>query len=533
MPSPVTPSAAPARAGAHSFEYDAAKSTGRRRAPQTAIYAEHVVLPESKRCKLLATAQDQIRNVTLVAWMVRRHLDYVSKFLLQFRTAASETDTARVALDNQVRRLFHWHGQPRNFDIARRLGREEAFRLFELEKVVCGDAALVRLPGMRFQAVESDMIAAPRVGKWDPARKAYSPIPRRVAQEVGKDTGVILDPAAPGAVSHFCICNRGADGKQVAYDHLEAAANVIFDAYYTRLSSQVRGVSPLSAAINTIQDLYEGVDFNLAKAKVHALFGIALMRDYAASTDQQEVYGMGAAAGQTQGATESSATASETAEGTKSIAATLQEIKPSEMMLLDMDTKGRIETIESKTPSTEFQNFTQLAARLALLALDIPYTALNSSAASFAGMIADQNLYEVSCRWKREKNEWKRYEYSDAVIAQAWADPNWRIGEYATAAGFKSAFDVASEIEWIPSGFPWLQKLQEVEGDRKAISVGLDNPIDAAKRRGGDFHANVLKTEQAYTFAKAHNVPLMIGEPGQASVAEVSGEEAPEGGTDE
>jgi len=113
------------------FDYDAVESTGRRRPPRTRVVAEHVVLPESKRVKMLATVQDQVRNASVAAWMVRRHLDYVSRFRMQFRTGDEN-------LDRLVTRIFDWHAKPRNFDVASRLGREEMFRLFEAEKVTSG-----------------------------------------------------------------------------------------------------------------------------------------------------------------------------------------------------------------------------------------------------------------------------------------------------------------------------------------------------------------------------------------------------------
>ena len=498
------------------LDYDAVKSTGRRRPPSSRIVAEHIMLPDSKRKKMLATVQDQIRNASTAAWMVRRHLDYVSKFKLQFRTG-------REQLDTLVTRIFHWHAQPRNFDIAERFGREEMFRMFEAEKVASGDAAMIKLRGLYLQAIESDLIAYPKQGAWNPKTKRYANIPRDLANAVNKDTGVVMDESRPGRIGQFCICNRGSDGKTVSFDHMENARNVIFDAYWTRFSSQVRGVSPLSTAINLVQDSYEGIDFNLAKAKVHALFGIALMRDYAGSSnDQEEVDGWGAVAGQQSGHDENLLTASESPEGTKQIATSLQEMKPNEMMMVDMDLKGRIDTIESKTPSTEFREFQELVLRLAFLALDIPYTAFNSRSASFSGMIADQNMYEVSCKWKREKNLWKRKEYSDWLLDEIWNDPSseWGLREVAGRNGYNRLRDLQESVEWVPSGFPWLQKLQEVQGDIKAVGAGLDNPQDICKRRGSDFFANVDKTAEAYKYAESKGVPLMIGEPGQASVSE-------------
>jgi len=523
-----TPSKSVPPAKATQFDYDAVKTTGRRRAPASTIRAEHVVLPTSKRRKLLATVQDQIRNASTAAWAVRRHLDYVSKFKFQFRTG-------REGLDKAVNRLFDWHAAPRNFDVAARFGREEMFRMFEMEKVTAGDAAMIMLQGMYMQAIESDLIAYPNAGKWNVKLKRNEPLDDKMLQDVHKDTGVVMDPTRPGRVAQFCVCNRGADGRQLAFDHLEAAENVIFDAYWTRFSSQIRGVSPLSTAINAFQDLYEGIDFNLAKSKIHSLFGIAVMRDYYGSdTDQEEVSGWGGAAGIGTGNDENIDTASSESEaGTKAISATAQELKPNEMMFVDMDTKGRIDTIESKTPSNEFQNFTDLVLRIAFLALDIPFTAFNSAKSSFSGIIADQNLYDVSCRSKREKNKWVRQAYSNALIAWAWDHPEWQLQRIAEANEFRRLRELQEEVEWVAAGSPWLQKLQEVQGDIKAISVGADNPVDVCKRRGGDFFHNIDRIAEAYAYAKDKGVPLMIGEPGQASIEEIEEETQSEDEGDE
>lgn len=516
------------KADPNKLAYDATVDKGRRRSPSTKIAAEHVILPDSKRRKLLATIQDQIRNASLMAWMVRRHLDYVSRFRFQFKTGNGP-------LDALVARMFDWHAQPRNFDIAGRMGREEAFRMFEAEKVTAGDAAFVMLPGMKTQAIESDLLAYPTNGKKTGTLKnpTYANLNNAELANVDRETGAVMSTSAPGKVDSWCICNRGWSGSTKAYDHLESSENVIFDAYYTRFSSQVRGVSPLSVAINTVQDLYEGFEWNLLKAKVHSIFGVALFRDYAgASSDQEEVSMMGGASGLTTGQDENAASASASESGTKAITSSLQQLTPDSILTVDMETRGRIELLESKTPSSEFQAFSELMMRVAMLALDIPYTAFDSKQSSFSGMIADNNLYEVACRWKRDKNKWVRQSYSDWVLREAWNGEEWGLKKVASAAGFSRLRELQEIVEWIPSGSPWLQKLQEVQGDIKAIAAGIDNPIDICKRRGGDFYENIIKTADAYAFAKSKCVPLVIGDSGQQTVEEVmaaSGDVPPPG----
>lgn len=494
------------------LDYDAVSDKGRRRAPSNKLAAEHVILPNSKRRKMLSTVQDQQRNASLAGWMVRHHLDYVSRFKLQFRTK-------NEALNKLVSRIFDWHARPRNFDIAGRMGREETFRMFEAEKVTAGDVALIKLANVKMQAIEADMLAFPTNGKkiaGNPGQ--YAALDEKELALIEKETGAVMDPSAPGRVAKWCICNRGWDGKSICFDHIEDSENVLFDAYYTRFSSQVRGVSPLSSAINSLQDLHENFEWALLKAKVHSIFGVAIMRDYAgAGTDQEEIGMMGGASGITTGADENLAATEANEAGTKAVSSTLQKLTPDSMLMVDLESKGRIDTIESKTPSGEFQSFSDMMIRVVMLALDIPFSAYNTGDSSFAAMIADQELYEVACKWKRDKNKWVRQDYSDWLLEQCW---NGKLGfplrAVAEAAGFKHLRDLQEEVEWVPNGTPWLQKANEIEGDTKAIAIGADNALDVCKRRGGDFFENIDKQAQAEAYAKSKGVMLFKGLPGQS-----------------
>ena len=508
---------------ARKLSYDAAKPTTRRKHTTRRIKAEQVVLPAVKRDKVIATAQDQVRNTSLVAWMVRRHLDYVSRFKVQFRHE-------NEGLTKLVNRIFRWHAAPANFDISGRLGREEMFRLFELEKVIAGDAAIIKLENGFLQAVESDLIAYPKQGSYDRATKRHANIPPEVVTNVERETGLVMDTQYPGRISQFCICNRLPNGEAVSYDHLEDAVNVIFDAYYTRFSSQVRGVSPLTTALNSVIDVGESVDYTLAKVKMHALMGMAIMRDADSGLtddspaalpgfdDDDGCGGEGGGDGN-DGVQQAYNEEVLAAMGTPAFA-------PGSLTTLDLEPGEKAELLESKTPSAEFRDFTQLVIRLVLLALDIPYSAYDSSASTFAGLIADQNMYEVSCKWKREKNLWKRQEYSNWLLRRIWNDPEdeWNLKQVAQGAGVRSIRELCEMVEWVATGFPWLQKQQEVNGDSLAIGLGLDNPVDAARRRGVDVFKNLDKTAEVYKYAQKLGVPLVIGQPGQQVVDAPAGD---------
>jgi len=457
--------------GPFTFGYNAVESKDRRQAPSRNVKHESKVLTTSKRRKLQATAQEQARNHSLVAWMVRKHLDYVSKFHLSFRTD-------RKSIDSLVNTIFRWHGRPGNLDFAGRFGRDEMFRLFELEKVLCGDAALLKLGDLKLQAVESDLIA-----------KGTD------APEFVNDSGLVVDDY--GRVLQYAVCKRPNVGVNPLHDQLVDKENIIFDAYWTRFSSQFRGVSPLSTAINTVQDVHEAFEFNLIKAKMHALFGVAVLRD-ASGTDGD----FGGAGGAT----------AETADATATDTGTTFDLNPRAVNMLDLNPGEDVKILESGTPSSEFVEGSYLFIQIAMLALDIPVTSFDSRRSSFSARIADLNEYEVSVDSKRTKNKYVRQAYSDWVLSEIWNDPStpWPLKKVAADNGM-SLRDVQESVEWIPSGSPWLDKLKQIKGDQQAIEVGLDNAIDAARRRGQDVFDNIDKQAKVIAYAKEKGVPISTG----------------------
>ena len=472
------------------FGYNATVDKGRRQAPTTRVRHESQELTQSKRKRLNATTLDQMRNHSIIAWMVRKHLDYVSSFHFSFRTE-------KGGLDSLVNRIFRWHGAPENMDFMGRLGRDEMFRLFEMEKVVNGDAALVKLAGLKLQAIESDLIAK---GGCDDAE---------IANTIN-GSGLVVDDL--GRVKKYAICTRNTGVTSgIKFHHLEDASCVIFDAYWTRLSSQFRGVSPLSTAINTVQDISEAMEMNIVKAKMQALFGVKIKRD-SIGTDG-DFGGAG-------GATDETADADTTATGSSF------DLNPRAINILDLKPGDDADVIESRTPTAEFVEGMYLFIHVAMLALDIPITSFDSRRSSFSARIADLNEYEVSSESKRTKNRYVRKAYSDWVLKTIWNDSAsaWPLKKVATENDM-SLRDVQEAVEWIPAGSPWIDKLKQIKGDQLGISMLQDNSIDAARRRGQNVFENIDKQAKVIAYAKDRGVPLIIGTPPSSSVEEIVQEE--------
>ena len=145
---------------------------------------------------------------------------------------------------------------------------------------------------------------------------------------------------------------------------------------------------------------------------------------------------------------------------------------------------------------------------------------------SFSARIADLNDYEVSSESKRTKNRYVRKEYSDWVLALIWNDPAspWPLREIGIRNGM-TLRDVQDALEWVPSGMPWMDKYAQVQGDQLSIDIGLDNAIDACRRRGGDVFENIDKQAQVIEYARKKGVPLVMGKSGERTVEQVVAEE--------
>lgn len=220
-----------------------------------------------------------------------------------------------------------------------------------------------------------------------------------------------------------------------------------------------------------MQDIHEGFEFNLIKAKMHALFGLAIMRG------ANEPGEMGGAGGSLDETTSGAApTASDTH----------LDLKPDAVNLLDLVQGDDVKVIESGTPSAEFVNGSYLFIQIALLSLDIPITSFDSRRSSFSARIADLNEYEVSVGAKRTKNRYVLQDLSDHLIDVVWESESWRLGEVAGRADMTPR-QVKDAIEWVPAGSPWLDKAKQIAGDKLAIEIGEDNPIDAARRKGSTY----------------------------------------------
>ena len=455
--------------------YHATQDRKRRSAPRVTVSSEDRVLGTADRRKLIATAREQRRNQTILAWLIRTHLDSVSRFSFQAQTGDK-------GLDLELERLMAWRSRAGNWDVAGRHNRNSYMRLVEAGRVVDGDIGNVLVRGGLLQAIEGDRIAWPTKG---------GPVPGKTKADW--TNGVRLSNA--GKSLSYMVNKR--DGESLVYDRVVSARNFDLIGYYDRFD-QVRGISPLASALTMIQDNYEVHEALRIKAKMQAILGIFFKR--AASTEGDGyVY-----------------TDQETGEDPDA---------DTERYTFDMVPGLKIEglpgdeadLLESRTPSTEVIEFSRLIIHIAMLALDIPMTFFDSRESSYSAQRQDAVRYSKAVAAKQEALT----NFLDRITA--WDLARWTsdggAGALVTLPGKMLPRDV--RWQWVPDGTPWIDPLKEVNANMLAVSAGFTTRDDVCRRVYNTRFTDVselLGKEEAQ--AIKDGATLAIGQPGQVTTRE-------------
>ncbi|WP_197532287.1 phage portal protein [Symmachiella macrocystis] len=448
------------RAGRFLFGYDAAADRGRRATPAGALRSEDAVLKAGDRRKVQSVSREVQRNFTIASWAVRRHLDYVSTFSFQPRTGND-------AVDARLAELVDWWGRPDNFEVGGRHGLQRWTRLLEARRTVDGDVFAMQLSDGRLQAIEGDRVR-------DPGDKH-----KRNGSSVVQ--GVEVDKA--GRSRAFYVHSRGQGGNGFEFDRRVLASRMVQHGFFDRFD-QVRGISPVTASLNTYRDVYEGFDYALAKAKIAQMFGLVLYRDAldspapVTSTAETDADGDGEA---------------ETSSG--------YEIDFGRgPVMLDLDPGDKAEFLENKTPAPEFVAFTQVMIAVAIKSLDLPYSFFDESHSNYSGSRQALLQYEMSAAIKRGDLQM----ILDRLLA--WRVRLWIAdGVLELPAGW-----LASDLrwEWMAAGLPWVDPLKEANADIAAVNAGLKTRTEVLRRRGRDFRATVDELAAENKYLKTAGVGL-------------------------
>lgn len=433
--------------------YDAIKSNGKRKPSSSVIKHEDVQLRGRDRRSMQSVGNDLHRNFSMVAWAVRRHLDYNTQFNFQVRTEDE-------ALNEQIETLMSRWALPANCDASGRMSLPQLIRMAETRHILDGDFFFLKRRQGYLNAVEADLIRNESESSTE--------------EEEGWYNGIKVN--SDGRPLAYALHKRSGRGN---YEFLRTinSRNIIHLCHYDRFD-QVRGVSPLASAYNTFRDVYEGVDYALAKMKVEQLFALVIHSNSASGTGEYTRNG----------------------DGTYDVDFGKGPVK------LEMDQDDDAKFLSSDNPGTNTQEFLQLVLSMAIKALDLPINFLDESRTNFFGSRAAWMLYDRSCTSKR------------GVVLEmlrritVWKLQQWILsGELDLPAG-TTVLDLP--FEWVHVGMPWWDPAKEIAGDVLAIQAGLDNPYRICKERGrGEFEENLRKIAQAKQRANELGVSLSFDVP--------------------
>ncbi len=439
------------------FEYDAIVDKGRRQRPTGILQSEDSELTQEKRRLLLSSARDMHRNFVIAGWMIRKDQDYVSTFDFQSKIGNKAKDKA---VEDFVRK---W-SKPQNCDVAGRHSFSQMIRMARGRVLCDGDVGIIRLRDGRIQACESDRIRTPDV-------TTVNPNDKNAMKDLADVTHGVRTNKAGKALA-YAVHNRGrssdfAPGNYTSFqfDRWIGAQNLYLYGSYDRFD-QIRGISPMAAALNDLRDVYEGFGYALAKMKVTQLFGMVMTRSDTGNIAPTEViddssgdptqykykvdFGRGPA-------------------------------------YLELDPGEDAKFLESNSPSTQFKEFSEVVIGVCLKALDIPQSFFSEDFTNYSGAREALLLYEQSCEPKRQQV----IELLDWIIG-------WRLALAVIDGDLPGISLEELKWDWVPAGIPWIDPLKEMSADAGLVENGFSTtPAIIKKRTGRDYH-DLLEEQAAY-----------------------------------
>ncbi len=433
--------------------YDAVRGTNKRRTAPPILRSEDDQLRITDRKKMLASSQLLYRNFALVRWMVARHLDYVSTFTFQAKTGNRE-------LNKRLEWLVRGWSKPGNFEVSDRFSRQKFVRMAELQRTLNGDVGVLKLRKGKVQAIEGDRVRTPYGGLPD----GYTPADFIHGVRTN-DFGKHLE---------YSVCKRGkfndagGGSSQFQFERIIPARNMLMFGYLDRFD-QVRGISPLAAAMNSAADAYESFDYALARQKIAQLLGVVFTRkalDEAdplseAEEDDEEEEDTG----------EPRYGKIEWGGGTVQV---------------DLDQGDDMKFIESHNPTTEAQAFWQVIIQLVLKALDIPYSFYSENFSNYSGARQALLQYENSAKIKRMDLQ----ELQDHLT---W----WRCMLWIQDGCLPGVAPDDLRWEWVPNGLPWIDPLKEAQAKLALLAAGLTSRGRILRESGDGDNEDLLDELQA------------------------------------
>jgi capsid protein len=444
------------KAAAKAFGYDAIQNNGKRRNVGSRVVREDALITGPRRNALQENASDLTRNFAILNWMVNTHANHVAPHTFHARTSDE-------GLNNVIEALMEFDGRAENADVSGCFGREELFRLAEVRRLIDGDTFLVKLSDGRLQAIQADLIQNPEDAK--PNEQWINGV---LTSQLGR-------PLAYGVRVRDGLTGSKADRRVNATDMIQYG-------FFSRYAAdQIRGISPIVTALNPLRDVYENFDYALAKAKVSQLFALAFYRDATEAPGCVDPVNDSAATTDGDG---------NPVDVPPTPGAQYRVDFGKGPAVLDLTPGDRAEFLESRTPSSEFQAFTQLVVQVALKALSIPYCLFSENFTNYSGSRIALLEYERACQAYRTAQVEMRRNYT------IWKLKQWILEDRLRLPSGWTLNDV--KFEWVASyGSTSIDPEKEIRAAILSMASGLDTPQRWCRSNGGDFYSNLEALAEA------------------------------------
>jgi capsid protein len=369
--------------------------------------------------------------------MLRKHLQYVAR-------AEFDCD---IPKNKEYSRLVNkfvtkWSSR-KNCDIQERQPLSDLIEMIELSRVIDGDIGIVLTERGKIQLIEADRIKTP-------ADKADDPT---------WINGVHVDNY--GRPLKFGVAKR--DGTGFTDERIYENNTLILAGYYQRVD-QVRGVSLFAPAANNIQDVYENIEFALAKVKMSQKIGLSVTSELEPEDNFND---------------------------------TVKESFGEGTAIYHGGVNDRVQIIESATPSTQFREFTHDVIQITMTSLDLPYSFYDCSEHNYYGNRGAFDNYIDGCKRKQT-----------ALLETMMEITDWRI-RYAVARGQLpqpedyglTMDDVLWHCDWIGVTLPAWRLIEDAKGFLIADQAGYLSTKKICGLYGTRYNQNIDENKERQQYA--------------------------------
>lgn len=313
--------------------------------------------------------------------------------------------------------------------------------------------------------------------------------------------GIEFDRLGRRAAYYFYASRPGDMQDWNAGDLRRIPAESVLHLFKPRRPGQMRGIPHLTPALLRLRELEQFDDAVLVRHKLANLF-VAFLKPAAAESSN-----IMPLTGEAPGPTENGRPTLGLQPGI------FQELAPGE----------EVQFSEPPDTITGFADFIKHHLRAVGAATGVPYEVLTGDMDGMSDRLVRVILAEFRRRIQAEQHQSVAFQVCRPVWLW-WMDLVFLSGALPIPADYLADSQPYAKVKWMPQGWPYLQPVQDIEADEKAIRAGLTSRSAIVSENGDD--AEVIDQEQADDNARADELGLKYDSDGRQAKAS-SGTGAP------